>query len=261
MWISHDAFDVETLVSELENQFNNKENKEIKAEDITRGSQYLIFMVTTWEKNTKAVKHVVARYSCGDGISSNFLLKVIPKIIVSLHRYGFTVNNVVGDGATENRTAVRSLATLTMRDISFKHLSVKQKDVLDMELKIAFYHPIDKSLIFIGSDMPHLVKKICNAFENSSEVHTRNLKRKGEDISLRKLKIVWKCDGGKIGDIRTNILTEDHFKKNSYSRMRVHLAVQIFSQGMLQLIQAHGNKCGGAGNFSQVKIIIEKIDR
>ena len=73
---------------------------------------------------------------------------------------------------------------------------------------------------------------------------------------------MWKCDGGKLGDIRTNILTKDHFKKNSYSRMRLHLAVQIFSQGMLQLIEAHGNKWGGgADKFVQVKTIIEKIDR
>ena len=40
-----------------------------------------------------------------------------------------------------------------------------------------------------------------------------------------------------IGSLRTNKLTADHFPpKNSHSRMRVHLAVQVVSDTMVSMI-------------------------
>ena len=122
--------------------------------------QYLNFMITTWGKNMKATKHDVAQYACGDGISSNFILNCISKITVALYRYGLIVNNVVGDGATENRTACRKLATLTVEEVLGDFFTPRQKNILPMDFKIAYRHPIqDNVIIFIGDDMPHLIKK------------------------------------------------------------------------------------------------------
>ena len=67
---------------------------------------------------------------------------------------------VVADGATENRTALRTLATETVEDILGDHLTDEMKEIFPMDFKIAFWHPIRKNiLIFISADMPHLVKK------------------------------------------------------------------------------------------------------
>jgi len=112
-----------------------------------------------WGKNAKPVKHVVARYLCGDGISSSFLLKFTPKIIVASHRYGYSFNNVVGDSGTENRTAVRCLATSSVNDFLENYISGKEKEVFDIDLKITFNDLLTGSLTFIGADMPHLIKK------------------------------------------------------------------------------------------------------
>ena len=80
-------------------------------------------------------------------------------------------------------------------------------------------------------------------------------------LSLLKLKKIWQLDNGKLGDIRTNKLTEDHFDKNAYSQMRVHLAVKVFSQSMIDLIKAHAEKCGVIGKYKSIIVVIEKLDR
>ena len=61
-------------------------------------------------------------------------------------------------------------------------------------------------------------------------VHTPDLKFGKKHMSLTMLQKCWDADGGGSlsGDLQTNILTPDHFPpKNAYSRMRVHLAVQV----------------------------------
>ena len=53
----------------------------------------------------------------------------------------------------------------------------------------------------------------------------------------------------------------DHFLKNSYSWMRVHLAVQIFPNTMKRMIETHAEKCGGIDEYKSILKIIEKSDR
>ena len=77
---------------------------------------------------------------------------------------------MTADGASENRSAFRALATITMKEIFEKntsiHLTAKQKSIIPMsEYKVAFYHPIqDDITIFIGGEMPHLIKKNRQCF-------------------------------------------------------------------------------------------------
>lgn len=64
-------------------------------------------------------------------------------------------------------------------------------------------------------------------------------------LNLDMLRNIWKCDAGKIGNLRTKNLIDDHFLKNSYSKMYVHLAVQVLSNSMVRLRKDYADKCGG----------------
>ena len=68
-----------------------------------------------------------------------------------------------------------------------------------MEKKIAFLHPKRSDvLIFIGGDMPHIVKRIVNVLGSSSKENSkRNLEYKGDKINLKMLRDIWECDSGK----------------------------------------------------------------
>ena len=109
--------------------------------------------------NAKPLKYVVARYAVGTGVSSTLLLSEIPKIISGLYSFRIIVNNVTADGASENRSAFRALATITMKEIFDKntslHLTTKQKSRIPLsEYNVAFYHPIqDVITVFIGGEM------------------------------------------------------------------------------------------------------------
>ena len=71
----------------------------------------------------KQMKRVVVRYSLGSGISSICLVGEILKTIVSLARHGLIVNNVVEDGATGNRSAMKALETSSIEDVIERHLT------------------------------------------------------------------------------------------------------------------------------------------
>ena len=75
------------------------------------------------------------------------------------------------------------------------------------------------------------------------------------------LRNVWDCDAGKMGNIRTNILTDDYFNNKSYSRIRVHLAVQVVSNSMVRLIDDYADNCGGRDSYKSLKLMVPKIDR
>ena len=53
-----------------ENTENESDDGEKKLE---HAEQFLVFMVSFWDKNMKPTKRVVARYSVGSGIPSSFL--------------------------------------------------------------------------------------------------------------------------------------------------------------------------------------------
>lgn len=79
--------------------------------------QFMIFIFTSWDADNTRMKSVVVRYSTGSGIKAEFLVSKVREIITALYVYGFIVNNVCGDGATENRTTFKYLVTLTVRDV------------------------------------------------------------------------------------------------------------------------------------------------
>ena len=105
-------------------------------------------------------------------LDASYIMDKLMKSICALSNFGFIVDAVGGDGAAENRSALKQLATISARDVltdTVTHFDKDLIDILPIDMKIGFYHPIHKEvIIFISADMPHLMKKIVNAFERSS---------------------------------------------------------------------------------------------
>ena len=121
-------------------------------------------MISRWEMKEKPIKRVFAQYAVGEGVSSCFLICEVPKIIAKLYRYNLIINNITADSASENRSAFNRIAKNSMEEITTKcnyHLTANQHKLFPLEKKIAFRHPVRKHIIvFIGGEMPHLVKKM-----------------------------------------------------------------------------------------------------
>ena len=73
-------------------------------------------------------------------------------------------------------------------------------------MKIDFPHSIRSDiLVFIGGDIPHLVKKFVNALERSGEKYYTKFFFENNIMSLKILENVWKkSDGSRMGLIITN---------------------------------------------------------
>ena len=58
---------------------------------------------------------------------------------------------------------------------------------------------------------------------------------------------LWCESGSNLSNSFRNVnkLTKDHFFKNNYSRMGVHLATQICSKNIVTMIDNYAEKCGG----------------
>ena len=85
-----------------------------------------------------------------------------------------------------------NLGTETIEDILGDTFTPEQKAIFPIKQKLAFYHPMRPDiLIFLGGEMPHLVKKPVNALENSGTKPTRDLILGGKRLSLLMLQKVW----------------------------------------------------------------------
>ena len=114
----HGALDEDVLLKEMgivKQIPSSKADQETERPGLTK--QMLIFMFTSWDAEHQPLKSVVARYATGSGIKADFLVPIIRDIISSLYMYGLIVVNVAGDGATENRSSFKQLATLCAKDV------------------------------------------------------------------------------------------------------------------------------------------------
>ena len=66
---------------------------------------------------------------------------------VTFARHGLIVINVVGDGAAENRSAMKSLGILSIKGVLECHLSDNLRRLLPMDMKITFPHPIRSDIL------------------------------------------------------------------------------------------------------------------
>ena len=133
---AYNAFDKDVLLEDLNKLTKTVVDDSKIAVNENRAQQYLIFMMNRWEKSTKPMKYVVARYAVAAGVTSALLLSEIPNIICGLYSFGIIVNNVTGDGASENRSTFCALANISMKEIFEKNSSliliIKQKSIIPL---------------------------------------------------------------------------------------------------------------------------------
>ena len=70
------------------------------------------------------------------------------KIIVTLARHELIINNVVGDGADENRSAMKSLGTLSIEDVLEYHLTDNLRKLLPLDMKVTFPQKLRNNNIY-----------------------------------------------------------------------------------------------------------------
>lgn len=102
-------------------------------------------------------------------LGANFLDKRVRKIIGTLSKYGFIVNTVVENRASENGSTFCRLATLTACERLDGNLDLADVEKLPLERKIAFCHRYHRFFVFIGRGMSHWVKKFVSVLKFSGK--------------------------------------------------------------------------------------------
>lgn len=181
---------------------------------------------------------------------------------VTLAVYGWIMDTIVGDGASENRSAFKKLATISAHEIFDRRFPPEVLDGLPLAFKIGFEHPSPmyrkNVTIVIGGEMPHWVKKFRNAFDNKS----RTLIYRKKEMNLSMIYDVWRASGDSdvfAGSfVRKYNKTHDHFNLNAYLKMRVFLAVQIPSQNTITMLKAES---GNDEQYAPMIELFEAVDR
>ncbi|GFH62224.1 hypothetical protein CTEN210_18700 [Chaetoceros tenuissimus] len=255
--------DINVLVKELEEQTEQTTSNETnnltpnKRDNNTpkRASHMLIFMMIRWDDQGDPFKRVVARYAV-KGSKGESLVRKVKHVIRALATRDLIVNNVTSDGASENMSCFKQLATYTAKEI-WPNLNPS----LPGEFKVAFDHPSYPCKIFIGGEMAHWVKKLVNALESSSSTKKeRDLTKNGKKINLKMIETAWRDQLGGISSLRSKNcpLTVDHFEKNSFNRMKSHIALQTLSKRTHDLILDYcKNDPGKLEEYSSLLKLIE----
>jgi len=150
----------------------------------------LLFIFITWDQKQQNIKISVARYAVGSKSTGSELSLKIKRVICALYLRGLIVNQVASNGASENVSALKMLATYKAKDI-FASLHPK----LPGDILVEFYHPsgMDR-FVFLGGKMPHWIKRVVNGLENSSkDSHKRKLIYKGKPLGLEMIKTAWEA--------------------------------------------------------------------
>jgi len=112
---------------------------------------------------------------------------------------------------------------------------------IDFSMKIAWKHPVTDEPIFVLEDMPHVVKRVVNAMENSSlKSSKRNLKYSPhQPINLGLIETIWDLRQSEEApmSLQETKLTRKHFTKDAFSRMRVSLSMQVLSASVAAMLE------------------------
>ena len=240
-----DAFDLNVIMSELKDRMKNLEDTDNPSKDVPKAKHFLVFIFTTWEKNMKRHQMVVSRYGVLS-LDASYIIDKVNSAIVALSKFGWIVDNVGGDGASENRSALKQMGTITAREILSDVITELYGDVevlekVPIDFTVAFRHPVhDDVIVFISADMPHLIKKIVNSFDRSSKPKKKTeLSFRNKSIALGIIQKMWETSSDGDGSSSINIFrkfSRDHFEKNAFNQMCVYLAAQITSMTTVELL-------------------------
>ena len=69
---------------------------------------------------------------------------------------------------------------------------------------------------------------------------------------------LWSESGSNLSNSVRNVnkITKDHFFKNNYSRMRVHLSTQICSKNVVNMIDDYAKECGGKEKYESLREVL-----
>ena len=141
------AFDEDVIKNELDELVagakqdadDDDETKKKQLPDIAK--HFLVFIATTWTTKGK-IQFLVAREG-KLSLKAHYLKRKIRECITALAFYGFIVDTIAGDGASENRSVFKLLATISAREILSDSgiFSDDELEGLPLDFKIAFPHP------------------------------------------------------------------------------------------------------------------------
>lgn len=156
---------------------------------------------------------------------------------------GIKIASICGDGASENVKYFKKQCTDTLDD----WLSEPAKDLFKkaglevyMKFKCITIDKVTGKPIWLLEDMPHLIKRIVNSMDRSSnDNESRNLQYGSLKLvfDLWELAKVWYAMGGSTNQLSETKLTEGHFKRDSWAKMRCGPAMQIVSDSVFNMLQ------------------------
>ncbi|XP_043287495.1 uncharacterized protein [Venturia canescens] len=156
----------------------------------------------------------IAVFASRGSVKGDVLAKLIVKAIVLLENAGAKIHGVVTDGASTNRKFWSEMG-----------ISGQRKN-----LQNSFEHPVDeRRRVFVFSDTPHLVKTIRNRLYGKKilQMDPTESPIKWDDIEMLHKKDKELAGPGQV--LMCPKLSSNHFALNNASKMRVRLAVQVFS--------------------------------
>lgn len=231
-------------VSGGNNNGDNDGDGEVTAKKPSVAKHFLLFMFRFWDARGVSLKRSVARFSVCSSNGEDLKRKIL-KVIAALPAYGFIVNQLASNSATENMLEMKQLANTSVKEAFPDGVQVvngEKEYYPDSEFMVAFRHPVfDHVLVYIGGEMLHWIKKFVNAMECSSDPKSkRDMELNGCKINLGMIEKVWQGNLLGINTLKViQKLTEDHFQKNSHNRMKVHLAAQILSRNVHRMLERY----------------------
>mmetsp|Transcript_15878 Transcript_15878/g.20864 ORF Transcript_15878/g.20864 Transcript_15878/m.20864 type:complete len:1146 (+) Transcript_15878:1229-4666(+) len=220
------------------------------------GKHYLVFYWTGLGKND--FSYPIARFAL-ESVTASLIDELFRKLVLVLEQHTLHVVAAVFDGAAENRSFHKSCVSMPCSKFLKKNVG------FDDSFLVAMPHPIwgDEYPIFVLSDMPHSWKKHVNAFEFSNP---NNKKKRSivklhrgrlQPLCLKMLEDAWvayeskgsSTFSGEGALVRCRKLSNAHFQRTPFSRMRVKLAVQVLSHSMLDVIDEY---CNDAPNQTEL---------
>ena len=187
---------------------------------------------------------IVVRQSCYS-INALRLIRSTDCLINHLNLYNIGIANITGDGANENVIFHHISCTVRLGDFVTPETKslIEKYDVEEyLNYEVAKIDSYTGDYIFFMEDMPHLVKRLVNALYNSSkDDETRDIHYGDHHMNLRMIKQVWQKTGGTGAGVHGTRLTDAHFDKDNFSKMRVYLCVQVVSNSVLRMFTAAFN--------------------
>ncbi|KAB0803623.1 hypothetical protein PPYR_00593 [Photinus pyralis] len=177
-------------------------------------------------------KTPVAYFISNGVVKANILSELIQKCLEELYICGLKVKATVCDQGTNNRSAL-------------KCLGVKNKQPF-------FFHNDRK--YYALYDVPHLMKSIRN------QLIVHNFEIDNSIVSWYDVEALYNADTRSEACRSAPRLTRAHIRPNPWQKMRVKLAVQVFSNSLAAAIKTAITKKVLHKNALNTAIFIEKLD-